>query len=384
MRVALVGPFPLEPVNFGGGVETSTWNLIEGLKRFEDMEIHLVTLHTSLSQDRCIRNDGVTYHYLPSSNKWQVLTLYRADRRRIHRKLADIAPDVVHAQNSQNYGHICLKSAFPVVISVHGIVQEEAKYIDAPRDKWRAFVRSRVIQKYCVQHARHIIQPTRYPEQHFGHLTTAKWHATANAIGAKFFEVKSAPERGRLLYSGAVIPRKRLLDLVKALNQVKRALPTVSLRVAGGTPDPHYLEHIKAYIAACHLEDQVTFLGLVNQEALVEEYRKCALLVLPSGQETSPMVIAEVMAGGKPVVATRVGGVSFLVDHGHTGFVVDVGDINTLANSIVTILTDEDLQVTMSQRAREKADLTFRSEIVAAQIRHVYQEVIDTYSAQER
>ena len=88
MRVALVGTFPLDPSNFGGGVETSTWNLIEGLSTFDDMEIHLVTGNSSLTKDMQIKRDGVLYHYFPSSNRFQTMSLYRQDRQRIGRILS--------------------------------------------------------------------------------------------------------------------------------------------------------------------------------------------------------------------------------------------------------------------------------------------------------
>lgn len=379
MRVALVGTFPLHPVSFKGGVETSTWNLIEGLLSFEDMEIHVVTSNNSLRKYIRVVSNSVRYHYLPSPKHWQTLSLYMLDRFRINRKLHEINPDIVHAQNSQNYGYICLKTRFPIVLSVHGIVKEEANYISGLKNRLRAIIRGQMIQKYCVQNSPHIIQPTRYPEQYFGYLETGKWHDTGNAIASQFFDVKGETEKCRVFYSGAVIPRKRLHDLIIALGKVKKRFSNVTLRIAGGTPDKEYLKKIKGLISTYNLDANVVFLGLLSQPELVEEYRKCALLVLPSGQETSPMVIAEIMAVGKPVVATRVGGVPYLIDDKQTGIIVDVGDINGLANGIDIILSDDELQVRMGNLAKEKANNRFRCRIVAEKVLQVYHEAIDSY-----
>ena len=82
---------------------------------------------------------------------------------------------------------------------------------------------------------------------------------------------------------------------------------------------------------------------------------------------------------GKPVVATRVGGVPFLVDGGQTGFIVDVGDINGLANCIGKILSDDELRFRMENLAKNKANCRFRGEVVAKKVREVYREVIDSY-----
>jgi glycosyltransferase involved in cell wall biosynthesis len=113
-----------------------------------------------------------------------------------------------------------------------------------------------------------------------------------------------------------VTPLKRLLDLIEALGQLVGRFPELELRVAGGTPDQSYFDAVKARIAALGLERHVTFLGSLTPAQLLDEYRSCAILVHPSGQEHSPMAIAEAMAVGRPVVATNVGGVPDLVEHG--------------------------------------------------------------------
>ena len=126
MRVAMVGAFPLHPIGFKGGVEASTWNLIEGLATFSDMEIHLVTTNGALRKGVQVERDGVTYHYLPSWDHLATSTLYMRSRLLIRRKLSEINPDVVHGQDTMHHGYICLKMPYPVVLSNHGIEREEA------------------------------------------------------------------------------------------------------------------------------------------------------------------------------------------------------------------------------------------------------------------
>jgi glycosyltransferase involved in cell wall biosynthesis len=368
--VALFGSFPPHPVTFVGGVEASTWNLIQGLREIGETDIHVVTLNSSIDQRRTEYHDGVGYHYLPTRNRWQTVTLYRTDTRRVLSTLDDIAPDVVHAQSSQVYGFIALKSSYPVVVSVHGIVAEEAKFLDDPRDRLRALMRSRVVQRHVVTNSRHLIQPTRYPERYFAGLRTGIWHDTGNAIGRRFFTVERQPERGRILYAGAVIPRKRLADLIEAVPLM--GSDEVRLRVAGPTPHRTYHAELQSRADELGIRDRVEFLGPLDPGEMLEEYRRCVALTLPSGQETSPMVIAEAMATGTPVVATRVGGVSDLVDEGATGFIVDVGDIPATAAAVSKLVTSADLVAEMGKRSRAKAEAEYRSDVVARRVRAVY------------
>jgi glycosyltransferase involved in cell wall biosynthesis len=353
-------------------------NLIEGLKTMDDVELHIVTFNGQVQDTLRVQRDRLNFYYVPSSSRLHVLTLHREHRRRSREILREIQPDIVHAQDALTYGYTCLKSArsYPLVVSVHGIVREERKHLSRARDRLRARLTSWLIERYCLKNARYLIQPTRYPQQYFGPLITGKIFDTGNAISEKFFQVASESEPCRLLYSGLVLRRKRLLDLLQALAILRQRFPRITLRVAGATPEPQYLDLVKASIANQGLQQHVELLGPLSQEELLEEYRKCTLLVLPSGQETSPMVIGEVMAMGKPVVATRVGGVPYLIDEGQTGYIVDVGDVEAIVSRITSILSDEELQTRMSHQSREKACHQFRSRVVAERVYEVYQQAI--------
>ena len=88
------------------------------------------------------------------------------------------------------------------------------------------------------------------------------------------------------------------------------------------------------------------------------------------------MVIAEAMAVGVPVVATRVGGVDSLVDHGNTGFLVNVGDAADLASRVSALLLDREECAAFAASARELARGRFRSRQVAERVRAAYEQVL--------
>lgn len=90
------------------------------------------------------------------------------------------------------------------------------------------------------------------------------------------------------------------------------------------------------------------------------------------------MVIGEAMATGVPVVATRVGGVSYLVDHGVTGLIVDPGDVDSLAAAVSDILGDPARSDALGAAGRAKAEGGFRTAAVAARVRAVYDEICAT------
>ena len=101
--------------------------------------------------------------------------------------------------------------------------------------------------------------------------------------------------------------------------------------------------------------DRVRFLGHVANEALPELYRRAAVCVMPSFSETFGIPLIEAMACGTPTIATRVGGMPEVVEHEHTGLLVDAGDVAGLANAIRRLTGEPVLHRRMSEAARARA-----------------------------
>ncbi len=120
-------------------------------------------------------------------------------------------------------------------------------------------------------------------------------------------------------------------------------------------------------IADLGVADCVSFVGLVNQPELAELYASHAMLALSSRQETSPCVIAEAMAGRRPVVATDVGGVSEMVLEGETGYVVPAGDAPALADRIEAVLADLPDARRLGERGRVVAEQSYRRNVIGRQ-----------------
>ena len=370
MRVALVGPYPGGGV-VRGGVESSFVNLVGGLSSFPDLQLDVVTFSPGESADA----DGVRVHRLSGPRRLNNLTLFRQRRRVLARMLREIEPDVVHAQETLGYGYACLKTAgrAPVVVSIHGIVREELKYMAPGLGRVRVALADVAIERYCVGHARYLVEPTTYPREYFGRLIRGHIADVGNGIDDLFFTVEPAPEPGRVLYAGSILARKRLVALVEAIGALRSTAQPVTLAIAGGIVEPGYAARVEARVQELGLGDVVTFLGPLPPARMADEYRRASIMVLPAAQETSPMVIGEAMAVGVPVVATDVGGIPYLVDDGGTGYVVPLGDGEALARRMAELLRDEQTRRAFSQAARSRAEERFRMSAVAARVRAVYE-----------
>ena len=95
--------------------------------------------------------------------------------------------------------------------------------------------------------------------------------------------------------------------------------------------------------------------GLVDNDTLCEEIAAARAVVMFSREETAPTIIAQAMAAGKPVVASRVGGIPEMVSDGVSGFLVEPEDEDALAERMQRLLEDQDLCLGMGLRGHDLA-----------------------------
>jgi glycosyltransferase involved in cell wall biosynthesis len=378
VRVALVGLYPLRPESVAGGVEASVATLVSALAELPGLELHVVTFVPGLGDPIHEARGEVPVRYLPAPRRFRSLTLHLRERRLLADALAAIRPDVVHAQDALQYGYMCLKTAgaTPVVVSIHGIARAYVGLAPSLSARMRQAVALTAFERYCIRHARYLTQPTRYPEEYFhGEIRGRIWDV-GNPIPDVFFSVIRDPEPGRVLYAGSILPGKRVLDLIDALPLVQAAVPDAHVCIAGGDVRSEYGRRVWSRVCELGLQDHVALVGARSPQEMIEEYRRASVFVLPSAQETSPMVIGEAMAVGVAVVATRVGGVPYLVEEGRTGHLVEVGDVPAVARAIVELLGDSERAAAYGAAGHVRADRDFRVDTVARRVRAVYEEAV--------
>jgi len=380
MRVVLLGQYPLVGAPSFGGVEVAIVNAQRELRRFPDLELHIVTCRSEISRAQVVRDDSLTVTYLPRQ-RFGRITWHYQDVRAILPVLRHLAPDLIHAHGSGFYAGAALASGIPAVTTVHGILSQEARLLRG----WPNRLRGQLDAAYenCViRRARHLIIISPYVEQVFGRRFTGQAYCIENPCNDRFFDLSRRPIPGRLFFSGYVCARKGVLPLLKALSLLRASHSGAHLRIAGYTQiEADYYRLCADYVRHAGLEGAVTFLGQLTQEQILEEYATCAALVLPSFQETAPVVIEEAMAAAVPIIATRAGGVPWMIEHGATGLTLPVpqspgGDPQALAEMLATVLDDPVTAEAMGQRAKAEADGRFRAHIIARRTYQVYQEVL--------
>ena len=129
-------------------------------------------------------------------------------------------------------------------------------------------------------------------------------------------------------------------------------------------------------ISSAHLSEKFEFNGFLDEQALLGEFGKATALVLPSYQETAPMVVQQAMAAGLPVVATRVGGIPDLIQHEVSGLLCEPGDVLAIGNMLRRLQEDPHLALRLATAARAKVVANFTAEGVARSTVTVYRSML--------
>lgn len=374
MRVAILGQFPRDLTRLGG-VEVAIVYLMDTLYSVGVDELHIITCRTELPTEETVAIGRTIVHYLPRHNQGR-LTWHLRETTRMQRLVRGLQPDIVHGHSTGLYAGAALGSGFPHVITAHGIVAREVALYRGRALRLRGLI-DVLYERRCLAKARDMIAISPYVQDVFRPLTRARFYLVENAVDHSFFAISPQPEAGRILFAGAVIERKGLLPLVQALAIVRKTYPGATLRIAGSTAtDVVYYRSLVQTAKEAGVLNSISFLGQLSQESLLEEYRRCALFVLPSFQETAPMAVQQALAAAVPVVATPAGGVPALVHDGVTGLLPPAGDSKALAAALLRLLTDEALRSTMAAQARSYAAERFLPDVVAHKTKAVYDEIL--------
>jgi glycosyltransferase involved in cell wall biosynthesis len=194
--------------------------------------------------------------------------------------------------------------------------------------------------------------------------------------------------RDGVLYLGRLTPHK-------GIDRLLRALPSgATLTVAGSAghdprlPERGYPDLLRTLAGGA----DVRFTGPVGERDLPSLYRRAAVFVLPTVEQTCygrPVAVTELlglsvleaMASGTPVVASRTGGLPEVVRDGETGFLVTPGDVGELRDRIASLLGDPVLAGRIARQAREALLERFTWERTAERCLSAYAELVPSASA---
>lgn len=256
------------------------------------------------------------------------------------------------------------KAALPLVTTFHGFdaTVSDLSLVASAKPSWINYVINRKkLAKYgdlflCVSEfiRSRVIQLGFPQERTFVHYT-----------GINLYEIQPRTpdeEQPFILHVARLVEKKGTEYLIRAFAQVSSQFPQINLSIIGEGPLRTSLERLSRSLGlAC----RVQFFGAMAHEEVLAFMRKSALLVLPSvtaengDAEGLGMVLLEAAALAIPVIATDHGGIPEVVVDAKTGYLVPERDVNVLAESIISLMSNAGKRREMGNHARELVERHF-------------------------
>ena len=215
-----------------------------------------------------------------------------------------------------------------------------------------------------------------------------KFHVTStvihNGVESEHFSHSRAKSNSRriVMCVGGLDFRKGLEYLILSFERVLRVVPDARLRVIarGGLREELNKKFFRLLIQRLGLRKYVKMEDDIDTELLTRYYLESDVIVLPSRIEGWGLSLMEGMAAGKPVIASRVGGIPELVKDGFNGYLVEEGDTNTLAKRIVYVLSHKSVARRIGLNGK-KTIAKFKWDATALKVLEFYKEILDWVTA---
>jgi glycosyltransferase involved in cell wall biosynthesis len=281
--------------------------------------------------------------------------------------------DVIHAHGLKA-GWVAVRGRpdRPVVLTLHNVVLDQAV--------GRAAGAQRLLERAVIRRADRVIAPTDAIAAGLdGVVPRERVRVIVPVSPSPRPEIGRAEVRARLGVSddtplvvcvARLHPQKDLVTLLRAWAAVATDVPRARLAVIGEGPERGALE---ALITDLGIAGSVTLAGFGTHA--VDQIAAADVLAISSVWEAIPLVLAEALQLGVPVVSTRVGMAERLLGDGAGGFVVDVGDAPAMAHALVALLGDPGAARTAGRNARERSRDVFGPDALVEAVLDVYREV---------
>jgi glycosyltransferase involved in cell wall biosynthesis len=173
-----------------------------------------------------------------------------------------------------------------------------------------------------------------------------------------------------ILAAGRLCTEKGFHILLRALPSVVSRHPGVQIKIAGTGP---FVKHLRDLATRLDLDQRVNFLGQIPFAEMASVYAGADMVVVPSVfSEPLGRTVLEAMSCGKTVIASAVGAIPELIEHGRTGWLIPPEDSHALSEAILRLLADGSLRHSLGNNARQSIAQDFNDARVVEQTLRVY------------
>ena len=392
---------------FGGWLQSLAYNLEDE----ENIELGIATVYYG-KEIKIIQDEKIKYYLLPGAPALKYNQKLEQYWKYVQN---DFKAEIVHIHGTEYAHGLAFMRVYPnvkTVISIQGLVSacEKVYYgnigikdiiknitirdiikkdnIFEQKNKFKIRGQNEV---EMLKRAKAVIGRTTWDFANTKAINPKLKYYTGNeTIRGLFYKNKWNPnsiEKDIIFCSQAGYPIKGFHYLLEALYILEKSRPNIKLYVAGNNildnktikqkiKRTGYAKYIYSLIEKYNLQKQIIFLGMLEENEMIDRLLKSNVFVLPSVIENSSNSLAEAMLLGMPCVATNTGGTMDILEHKKEGFLYPYTEPAICAEYINKFLNDEKLCIEYGTNARNKALIRHKQDKNVQDILSIYQDIM--------
>ena len=349
-----------------GGAQVFTVNLLRTINKHQ-YDCTLVTLSTPAHDNHLLHGlmrSSIEHYALGKDLGFSIRTIFH-----LRKLLQHLKPDILHTHmHTLKYVYFAYLGAQPPpwIHTIHTLANMELLYLE--RKIASHLFRTNTVQPIAVsQTVAESLKRTYHISKVQVIYNRIPCQRMPKGKKSQYRRVLSLPLRGTIIINVArLAPAKNHSMLLRAFSRVLKKQPNVYLLLIGDGPLRAVLE-AETYELGIHRN--VMFLGTINAPELF--MKASDIFALSSEREGLPVSLLEAMRAGLPVIATKAGGISEIVEDSVNGYLVDIGDVEGFAHALAQLVKSKNRSI-LGLRGKKKICTAFNIEITARAYEEVY------------
>lgn len=411
--VNTIFPYPSEFLGieknvFGGWLN----GLLESLKTCKEVKLAIATVYSGKKMLKIFHED-ITYYLIPGAPAIK----YNKKLEHYWKKINDeFLPELVHIHGTEFAHGLAFQRALPnvkTIVSIQGLVSKCADIYYAGIGKIeilknitfrdilkndnifqarKKFLKRGENEKESISRAYAILGRTIWDYAFCKKINSNLIYFKNNeTLRKSFYNAKwdiEKIEKHSIFVTQGAYPLKGIHYAIRAISILKKEYPTIKLYIAGQNIIKNdtliakiklsgYGKYIRKLIKKLNVVENVKFIGILDEQQILDRMLKSNIFLLPSALENSSNSLGEAMLLGMPCIASNTGGTMDILVHKKEGILYPYGEYEVLAYYISEYFKNNSFITDMGQNARKKALVRHSGEINSEEILKIYNKVLN-------
>jgi len=374
------------PPSNHGGIGSFTKDLAIGLKA-SGINVSVIGIYAQyvldLDSAEVEQIDGIDIYRYPFQNKFKKNQFnYFYNRFYLKKKIKELNKkrkiDIIEAPEFDGWLPFGSMKDVPVITRLHSSATLHGKLLNKGYSKLTS-----IFEKWQLKKSDYIVSVSKFTAEETLNIFNLQKECKIiyNSIKIPKEINNKNIDKNLVLFTGSVVPRKGVTELIKAMPKVFEKFPEIRLKLAGKNlykiDGKDYEDYLRDFIPKI-FQNNIAFLGVLNRETeLMPLIQKANFCIFPSHVEAFSLAPIEAMALGKAVIFTKYVSGPELIDDGVSGLLADTKNPSDIADKVITLLEDESLCKKIAQNGKKRVDEMFSYEKWINENIKFYKEVIN-------